>query len=430
MMTVTKTYDDDRFPSGRSDEETKGKLVENISHFGRALRRAGFPIGSGQVLEAVRAIIASGLTNREDFYWIMRACLVSKKEQVEVFTQIFRLYWRDPQFLERMMALLVPITRGVHEGQPADAAARRAADALLVDNALSQSSSEHYSEELEIGIDASGTSSSSERLRTLDFEQMTNEEMAEATRIVAALAMDVSPLRSRRKKMCLHGRFVDWRSTMRQTVTVQGEIKEITRRDHQTRWPSLVVLCDISGSMSIYSRTILRFLHAVANRKGSGWSRVHVFTFGTRLTNITRHLLNRDADVALAAAGTKSPDWEGGTRIGDCLRMFNIEWGRRVMGQGTVTLLISDGLDGSGESRLIALEMRRLQMSSRRLIWVNPLLRWDGFLPKARGIREMLPYVDCFRSGHNIVSMEALAESISNTNDWGEKQRLMAYLND
>ena len=169
------------------------------------------------------------------------------------------------------------------------------------------------------------------------------------------------------------------------------------------------------------------FLHAVANEKGAGWAKVHAFTFGTRLTNITRHLGARDVDAALAAAGAEAQDWEGGTRIGACLAAFNRDWSRRVLGQGAVVLLITDGLDRD-DPDMLAAQMQRLHLSARKLIWLNPLLRWDGFAPKAAGIRAMLPHVDSFRAGHSIASLEALAEAISRPDDMGEKARLMAAL--
>ena len=176
--------------------------------------------------------------------------------------------------------------------------------------------------------------------------------------------------------------------------------------------------------MSQYSRVVLHFLHAVANEKGAGWARVHGFTFGTQLTNITRHLGTRDVDAALAAAGAQAQDWEGGTRIGQCLHEFNRDWSRRVMGQGAVVLLITDGLDRDDPDHL-SREMERLHLSSRRLIWLNPLLRWEGFAPKARGIAAMLPHVDSFRAGHSIASLEELARVISAPDDVGEKARLL-----
>jgi uncharacterized protein len=219
----------------------------------------------------------------------------------------------------------------------------------------------------------------------------------------------------------------DWRRTLRDSLRQGGEITAIARRSPTLRWPNLVVLCDISGSMSQYSRMVLHFVHAVANRKGQGWARVHAFTFGTRLTNVTRHLAQRDVDAALAAAGAEAQDWSGGTRIGDCLHAFNRDWARRVMGQGAVVLLITDGLDRQAETGL-AQEMERLHLSARRVIWINPLLRWDGFLPKAGGIRAMLPHVDSFRAGHSIASLEALAEAVASARDAGEKPRLMRLM--
>lgn len=164
--------------------------------------------------------------------------------------------------------------------------------------------------------------------------------------------------------------------------------------------------------MSLYSRLVLQFIHAVANRKGQGWARVHAFTFGTRLTNITRHLRRRDVDAALAAAGAEAQDWSGGTRIGECLHIFNRDWSRRVLGQGAVVLLITDGLD-RGDPAALSREMERLHLSARRLIWLNPLLRWEGFAPRAGGIRAMLPHVDSLRAAHSVASLEALSEALS-----------------
>ena len=179
--------------------------------------------------------------------------------------------------------------------------------------------------------------------------------------------------------------------------------------------------------MSQYSRMVLHFLHAVANEKGQGWAKVHAFTFGTRLTNISRHLATRDVDAALKSAGAEAQDWEGGTRIGSCLHAFNRDWSRRVMGQGAVVLLITDGLDRD-DAGALEKEMERIHLSARRLIWLNPLLRWDGFAPKASGIRAMLPHVDSFRAGHSIASLEDLAVAISRPDDMGEKARLMQML--
>ena len=407
----------------------EGKLSHNIAHFARALRRAGLPIGPGRVIDAIRAVEVAGFTERVDFYWTLHACFVSRPEQRAVYDQVFRLYWRDPQFLEQMMTLLLPAVRGVQEDRLADAAEKRAAEALLDGKGIDMPARNPDAPEGEdrVDIDASATMSHEERLKTLDFEQMSLAEVAEAKKMLARLALPVRPLLTRRMVGDLAGRRIDGRRTLRAALRQGGEVTRLSMKSPGMRWPNLVVLCDISGSMSQYSRLVLHFVHAVANRKGQGWAKVHAFTFGTRLTNITRHLKNRDVDAALKAAGAEAQDWSGGTRIGTCLRGFNRDWSRRVLGQGAVVLLITDGLDRDDTGALAA-EMERLHLSCRRLIWLNPLLRWEGFAPKASGIRAMLPHVDSFRAGHSIASLEALGQAISEARDSGEKARLLAMM--
>ncbi len=410
------------------DLPADGKLAHNITHFARALRKAGLPIGPGRVLDAIRAVEAAGFSERVDFYWTLHACFVSRPEHRPVFAQVFRLFWRDPQYLEQMMSLLLPAVRGVQDDRKAAAGEKRAAEALL-DGAL-RDLPEVGDPDLppeEIEIDARFTLSPEERLRTLDFEQMSTVEMAGARRMLARLALPVRPLPSRRTVADALGARPDWRGTLRASLRQGGEIARVLRKSPGQRWPNLIVICDISGSMAQYSRMVLHFVHAVANRKGQGWARVHAFTFGTRLTNVTRHLRQRDVDAALAAAGAEAQDWSGGTRIAACLHAFNRDWARRVLGQGAVVLLITDGLDRD-EGGDLGREMERLHLSARRLIWINPLLRWDGFAPKAGGIRAMLPHVDSFRAGHSIASLEALGDAVSAARDSGEKDRLVRLI--
>lgn len=402
------------------------KLTQNITWFARALRKAGLPIGPGRVIDAIRAVEAAGFTSKQDFYWTLHACFVSRPEHRTVFAQVFRLYWRDPRYLDHMMAMMLPAVRGVQEERAGQAGEKRAAEALLDGANRDVPESEQAQEEgTEIEVDASMTISTEEKLRTLDFEQMSTEEIAQAKRMLSRMKLPVEPIKSRRTKADPLGARADWRATMRNSMRQGGELQVLAKKSPRIRWPNLVVICDISGSMSQYSRMVLHFLHAVANTKGAGWAKVHGFTFGTRLTNITRHLATRDVDAALAAAGAEAQDWEGGTRIGECLHDFNRDWSRRVMGQGAVVLLISDGLD-RGDPEALAKEMQRLQLSSKRLIWLNPLLRWEGFAAKAQGIKAMLPHVDSFRAGHSIATLEELAEAISRPDDLGEKARLMA----
>ncbi|MHA7874705.1 vWA domain-containing protein [Roseivivax sp.] len=406
------------------------KLAQNVVHFARALRKAGLPVGTGRVIDAIRAVEAAGFTERQDFYWTLHACFVSRPEHRAVFHQIFRLYWRDPRYLEHMMSMMLPAVRGVQEDKPAQAAEKRAAEALLEGTAPElPDQPDPPEEELPIEIDASQTASEEQRLRSLDFEQMSTAEIAAAKRMLARLRLPVKPILSRRRMASPRGHRADWGRTLRKAMRQGGEVTSFARSRARPRWPNLVVLCDISGSMSQYSRMVLHFLHAVANEKGDGWARVHAFTFGTELTNITRHLATRDVDQALKAAGSEARDWEGGTRIGQCLHAFNRDWSRRVMGQGAVVLLITDGLDRDPEAGL-GREMERLKLSARRLIWLNPLLRWDGFAPKAQGIRAMLPHVDSFRAGHSVQTLEDLALAISQPDDPGEKTRLMRALSE
>lgn len=389
-----------------------GRLSHNIVWFGRALRRAGLPVGPGRVIDAVRAVEAAGFTERGDFYWTLHACFVSRPEQREVFAQVFRLFWRDPRYLEHMMALMLPAVRGVQEERVAKAAERRAAEALVdgVDRPMPDEGC--HAEETELEIDARATASGEERLRTLDFEQMSADEVVTAKRMLAKLSLPVRPLISRRTRSDPLGALIDGRATMRAAMRRGGEVRVLERRRRRERWPNLVALCDISGSMSQYGRMVLHFLHAVSQRQGQGWARVYAFTFGTRLTNITRHLRQRDVDAALKAAGAEARDWEGGTRIGDSLHVFNRDWGRRVMGQGAVVLLITDGLE-RGDPAALAREMERLHLSARQMIWVNPLLRWERFEPRARGMQAMLPHVDVLRAGHSVESLEMLVQTLS-----------------
>ena len=403
-----------------------GKLAHNITHFARALRKAGVPIGAGRVLDAIDAVRAVGFTERGDFFYTLQACFVSRPEHRIVFAQTFRLFWRDPQFLDHMMSMLLPMVRGTQDDRAANPAEKRAAEGLLEGAEQPMTPEKTQEDATEIEIDATHTLSAQERLRTLDFEQMSGDEMAQAKRILSTLTLPLKPQLSRRTRKG-GGSRPDWRETLRLAARNGGDIQKIATKARTTRAPNLIVLCDISGSMSAYSRAVLHFVHSVANQKGADWGAVHAFTFGTRLTNITRHLRTRDVDAALAAAGAQAQDWEGGTRIGASLSAFNRDWSRRVMGQGACVLLITDGLDRDPEGDL-GKAMQRLALSARQIIWLNPLMRWADFAPKATGIRTMLPHVTSFRAGHNIASLQGLAAAISDPRDSGEKARMLTLL--
>lgn len=385
-----------------TDDAPAGRLTLNLMHFARALRAAGLPVGPGKVLQAVEAVEAVGLSNRTDFYWALHAIFVNRHDQSELFDQAFHVFWRNPDILKKMMSLMLPKVRTEAPPDQPEMAQRLA-------EALHGSGPEREEpEKTEIELDASFTVSTAERLQDKDFEKMTGEEMAQAKRLLARLALPLAEVTTRRYRPDPMGPRVDPRATLRRMLRSGGDLSDLARKRRRTRPPPLVVLCDISGSMTRYSRMLLHFMHAVTNDR----DRVYSFVFGTRLTNITRHLRQKDVDVALDAVSGAVADWSGGTRIGTALHAFNRIWARRVLGQGAVVLLITDGLDrDAGEG--LAAEAERLHKSCRRLVWLNPLLRWEGFAPKSSGIRTLLPHVDDFLAAHSLNSLADLAGALS-----------------
>lgn len=385
-----------------------GRFAANVAQFARALRAAGLPVGPGRVLEALRAVEVTGIRSREDLYWTLHAVFVNRRDQRELFDQCFHLFWRDPKLLERLMSLMLPQLQKEQEGQEEEVS-RRVAEALTPEKqpGTGEAPAEE-GEETEIELDAILTYSAKEVLHEKDFEEMSADELAQAKREIRALRLPIKEHPTRRFQSHPHGRRIDLRKTLRQSLRGGGAVIDLARKKRLRRPPPLVILCDISGSMSRYSRMLLLFMHGIASDR----ERVSSFVFGTRLTNITRYLRNRDVDVALDKVGRVVKDWEGGTRIGHCLEDFNKNWSRRVLGQGAVVMLITDGLDrDAGEG--LEVEMERLHKSCRRLIWLNPLLRYDGFEPISRGARAMVRHVDDFRTVHNLSSLAQLAEVLS-----------------
>ena len=382
-----------------------GKLAANIMHFARALRAAGLPVGPGKTLEAVRAAALVGLGPRHDFYWALHAVFVERAAQRQLFDQAFRIFWQNPDELRRMMAVAVPTEAPKAEPEKVS---RRVTDALSPDNAPKPQTED----EIEVEFDAAETYSAIEVLQDMDFDSMSQDEVEEAKRVIAEMRLPIMEILTRRFAADPRGARIDMRATLRAGLRSSGAMMPLKYRRRVPRHPPLVVLCDISGSMSRYSRMFLHFVHAVTNDR----DRVHSFIFGTRLTNITRHLQYRDVDVALDRVANAAMDWSGGTRIGESLLEFNHFWSRRVLGQGAVVLLITDGLD-RGDIDGLGLEIERLHKSCRRLIWLNPLLRFEGFRPEARGVRTMLPHVDDFRTVHSLNSLGDIGAALSGFKD-------------
>src|SRR5713101_1354526 len=378
-----------------------GRLAENILYFARALRAAGIPVGPGAVIDALEAVKAAGVGERQDFYWTLHAVFVKKHEHSVLFDQAFRIFFRKRGYIEQMMAMMMPRAPGV--AQPPQAGSARVQEALFPGLKDKIADREH-----QIEIDRRLTVSGREVLQRKDFAQMSAAEIARAKDAIRHMVLLLDEVRVLRLAPDPHGHRVDMRATLRASLKAGGGLIDLKYRRPKTRLPPIVALLDISGSMGEYTRLFLHFLHAVTDVR----KRVHSFLFGTRLTNVTRALKARDPDEALAACSASVADWSGGTRIASSLAAFNKQWARRVLGGGAIVLLITDGIERDPDDRL-AFEIDRLHRSCRRLIWLNPLLRFEGFEAKARGVQTMLPHVDEFRPVHNLDSMEALCRALS-----------------
>ena len=374
-----------------------GNIADNVVGFARALRAAGLPVGPGAVIDAMNALQVIDIGKRGDVYTTLEAIFVKRHEHALIFAQAFDLFFRAA---EEWKSMLDSVALPDHARKKPPPAARR------VQEAMSQPSmrEEPQAQEQDLRLSVSDK----EILQTKDFAQMSAAEIAEVTRAIARMKLPQAELETRRRQPDPRGLKLDMRRTLRGSLRTGGEIIDIKKLGRITKPAPIVALLDISGSMSEYTRLFLHFLHAITDAR----KRVSVFLFGTRLTNVTRALRARDPDEALASCSQSVVDWAGGTRIATSLHAFNKLWARRVLGQGAIVLLISDGLEREADSRL-AFEMDRLHRSCRRLIWLNPLLRYGGFEPRAQGIKMMLPHVDEFRPVHNLSSIEGLIMALS-----------------
>ena len=385
--------------------QSAGHLAENVMHFARVLRSAGMPVGSDRVHTALAALQVAGLASQRDFHAVLSACLVDRIEHRALFDQAFVLFWRDPDLMGRMRAMLLPegpLNDGATPPLPEN---RRLGDALFPPP---PNRPPDQPEQDQIGIHAELTWNDRELLRQADFDTMTADEWRAAQRLLSALKLVFEPLPTRRRRPAGRPGVADWRATLAAMARHGGELWTPRWRDQREQPAPLVLLADISGSMSRYSRMLLHFAHAL----GHADARVESFVFGTRLTRTTRLLKNRDPDIAVAQVVRAVADWSGGTRITTSLHEFNQRWARRVLSGRSTVLLISDGLE-HGDTAALAFEMERLHKSCRRLVWLNPLLRFDQFEPKAAGIKAMLPFVDRFLPTHNLQSLTELVDVLA-----------------
>lgn len=381
-------------------------FADNIVHFARTLRRAGFPLGTGQINEAIRAIETIGVARRDDLRSALFATLVTHPAQRPLFDQAFEAFWRDPGLFEKSLAALLPQTLIPPAELPSTPGARRVAEALR-----GQAQPRDGEAKTILELDARDTASTDDLLAAKDFEQMSGEETARAKAVLARMTWSLPERLTRRTEPAQRGHAFDLRRTLRKSLKTGGNIVRLERRRRQTREPPLVVLCDISGSMSGYARMCLHFLHGLTHTRRIRGGATHTFLFGTRLTNVTRALRLRDPDEALVKVAELTPDWDGGTRIAEALTRFNRDWSRRVLGQGAIVLLITDGLERD-DTATLARAAGRLHRSARRVVWLNPLLRYDAFAPKAQGVKALLAHVDELRPVHNLMSMADLAAAL------------------
>ena len=374
-----------------------GHMADNVIGFARALRAAGLPVGPGAVIDAMNALQVIEIGQRADVFTTLESIFVKRHEHALIFAQAFDLFFRAS---EEWKSMLDSVPLPDHAKKKPPPASRRVQEALA--QPASSDIQEVEQQDLRLSV------SDKEVLQKKDFAQMSAAEIAEVTRAIANMRLPQAQLHTRRYQPDARGLRLDMRRTLRASLRTGGEIIDIHRLGRIDKPAPIVALLDISGSMSEYTRLFLHFLHAITDAR----KRVSVFLFGTRLTNVTRALRQRDPDEALANCSSSVEDWAGGTRIATSLHSFNKLWGRRVLGQGAIVLLISDGLEREADDKL-AFEMDRLHRSCRRLIWLNPLLRFDGFEAKAQGIKMMLPHVDEFRPVHNLSSIEGLIKALA-----------------
>jgi uncharacterized protein with von Willebrand factor type A (vWA) domain len=381
-------------------------LAENVTHFARVLRSAGMPVGPDRVLAALAALEQVGLDRRDDVHAALSAVMLDRHEQQHLFDAAFAAFWRDPKLLEQMMLLLLPKVTG--RGDKALAArANRLAEALAPPRAPQAPNPANQTAKEELQFDTSFTFSERERLQRADFESMTTAEFEAAKKLAEQVPLPVDPVRRRRHERAHdHAGRLDLRATLQRMARQPHTLAPAYTRA-RSEWPTLVVLLDISGSMERYARLLLHYVHGLTRR----YLKVHTFTFGTRLTNITRSLQHRDPDVALLQADAQVQDWKGGTRIASCLDDFNRHWARRVLGANAAVLLMTDGLDRDdhGDLAHAAAQLRRV---AHTVVWLNPLLRFDGFEPRAAGVRALLPHVDRFLPVHNLTSLTDLGRAL------------------
>jgi len=403
------------------------RLLYRLTEVGRLLWEVGIDVGPRKMLDLAETLDYVDITNKEDFYNTLKCSLLAKHEQEPVFDQMYLYYWymRDRQDKkadnvpgaakrdERQMRLPPSELKRLAEHLNAPSEQHKAFRTEMRESERRRRYEEHPQEDDDDAADPQGTAYSAiEILRKKDFESFTWDEVQEAKKLMAEMRWDLGLRPTRRKRPSSRGSYPDMRRIVRRNLKYGAELLELTWREIKYKPRPLVIICDISGSMSMYSRFLLHFIHTISN----GLLNVEAFVFGTRLTRITRQLKRRDVDDAVRDVSKTVQDWSGGTRIGDALHLFNRKWARRVLGRGAIVLIISDGWD-RGDASMLEVEMDRLQHSCHRLIWLNPLLGSPDYRPLTIGMKTALPYVDDFLPAHNLDSLISLGNLLGAIDD-------------
>jgi uncharacterized protein len=388
-------------------------VTGRVVAFGRALREAGLGVTTGQVTLFLDALGLVDATDPRAFHDVARASLVSHAEEIDAFEATFVQFWMRGRSAGQ--ALRVDPTPPPVRSK----AAMPPAQAFTPEAGVTRPSPDPDAGPPPATLDRRLTWSAADVLRRKRFDRLDADDEQRVRALMRTLTWRIPERRTRRFRRASRGTHLDWRRMVQRAVRDQGEWIERRwcARRHAPR--PLVVLADISGSMEAYSRLLLFFLHGLIQRSPTAESssrrgnagRAEAFVFATRLTRITRALQRRDVDAALAQVSARVVDWSGGTRIGECLHVFNRDWARRVLGRGAVVLVISDAWD-RGDPELFAREVSRLRKSCHRLIWLNPLIATTGYEPRTRGLIAALPFIDDFLPAHNLASLEDLARHL------------------
>jgi uncharacterized protein with von Willebrand factor type A (vWA) domain len=394
------------------------RLLRRSIQFGRVLRANGIKVTPGQVMDFVHATAHVGIQDRARFKQAGEVCLVTRKEDLEIFSRCFDAFWRSKRLQEETTELPEMADMSAEAIEGLEEEGEEGSGQAQLSEEMEGMAVEEEGDSGDIGDaedqDAESvlTYSAAEALRTKDFSEFTQEELDAARMLMRKLTWEIGMRRSRRKVASPKGRFIDARKTMRRSLQTAGVPLKISERKIKYKPRALIVICDISGSMDRYSRLLLQFIHTIEN----DMAKVEAFVFGTRLTRVTRLLKKRPIDEAITRVSREVQDWAGGTRIGESIETFNQEYARRVLRNGAVVLIISDGWD-RGDPALLGNEMSRLQRSCYRLIWLNPLLGSPRYQPLTRGMQAAMPFIDDFMPVHNLESLELLAEHLSSIGD-------------